>query len=146
MTPEKKRHNFLLPAALAFCLLSCLLGNALDSHWNYLTAAIHMLEGRECDTEEEMLSIIDELERLLETDRYSSRVMLLDSQGNCYDTDGEHGVWSDLDRIAGGEERYTFISDSLFQQGSYCDHPCRPFEGRADAERILRQRGLREAK
>ena len=25
MKPEKKRHNFLLPAALAFCLLSFLL-------------------------------------------------------------------------------------------------------------------------
>lgn len=95
------------------------LDNALDSHWNYLTAADNLLEQEEFDSQEAVTAYIEELERLLETDSYSSMLMLLDSQGNCYDVNGKHGVWTDINVISGGEERYTFISDSNIYQGSY---------------------------
>ena len=95
------------------------LGNALDSHWNYLTAAVNALERRTFDVAGDTAGVIGDLEQLLEMESYSSMLMLLDSQGNCYDAAGKHGVWSDIDRISGGEERYTFISDSYIYQGSY---------------------------
>ncbi|MCM1296113.1 MAG: HAMP domain-containing histidine kinase, partial [Muribaculaceae bacterium] len=95
------------------------LNNSLDSHWNYLTAAVNILEGQSFSDAEDVAGRIGELEELLETDRYSSMLRLLDSQGNCYDAQGKQGVWADIDLISTGEERYTFISDSRAYGGSY---------------------------
>lgn len=86
--------------------------NVLDAHWHYLAAAVNILEGREMDAEEDAPSAVRRLERLLETDHYQSTLMLLDSQGNCWDAAGKHGVWSDIGRISGGGSRYVFIFDS----------------------------------
>lgn len=149
MRPDRKKYHIAFPAVLAFCLLLFLLisgryfanylqaqifeerttqlneitsqvrtnlDNALDSHWNYLTAAVNALEYKEFDTAD---GFIKDTEQLLETDHYSSIFMLLDSQGNCYDAQGKHGVWTDLDRISGGEARYTFITDSRMYESSY---------------------------
>ncbi len=92
---------------------------ALDAHWNYLTAAVNILRHQQFDTAEDVISYIGTLDRLLETDAYHSKLMLLDDQGNCYDADGTHGVWSDIGLISGGGKRNTFISDSYDQQSSY---------------------------
>ena len=95
------------------------LNNALDAHWIYLTAAVNLLEEGEYAAGDEAVATLGKLEELLETESYSAILMLVDSQGNCYDREGKHGVWSDLDRISTGEERYTFISDSFIYEGSY---------------------------
>ena len=95
------------------------LDNALDSHWNYLSAAVNTLGHQDFDTEEEVAGYIGGLEELLEMHSYSSMLMLLDSKGNCYDASGRHGVWPDIDRISDGEARYSFLSDSLIHEGSY---------------------------
>ncbi|MDE6880647.1 MAG: response regulator [Oscillospiraceae bacterium] len=95
------------------------LSSALDLHWNYLTAAVNMLERQEITGAEDLPAFIGRLEELLGTDRYSSTLMLLDSEGCCYDTDGKHGVWADIDQVSGEEDRYTFITDSYIYQGSY---------------------------
>ncbi|MCI8465583.1 MAG: response regulator [Lachnospiraceae bacterium] len=95
------------------------LSNVLDFHWIYLTAAAHGLEMEKPDTVEAAVSDIGGLEEFLETDQYSSILMLLDNRGNCYDADGKRGVWSDIDQISGEKERYTFISDSHNYEGSY---------------------------
>ncbi|MCM1055571.1 MAG: response regulator [Bacteroides sp.] len=95
------------------------LGSALDSHWHYLTAAVNALEQRELDSADKAPECVNELEELLETIQYSSTLMLLDSRGVCYNSEGSHGVWSDIDAISGGNDRYTFISDSLIYGGSY---------------------------
>ena len=94
--------------------------NALDFHWNYLTAAVNLLKRQQFDTTEDVTAYIRELEQVMETEGSSSRLVLLDSHGNCCDGEGKHGVWSDISLISGGEERYTFISDSyIYGQGSY---------------------------
>ncbi|MCM1334717.1 MAG: response regulator [Bacteroides sp.] len=95
------------------------LGNALDTHWNYITAAVNDLDRREIASVEDASVRIAEIERLLATDRFSSMLMLLDSRGNCYDARGAHGVWSELDAISGGDSRYTFIADSPIYDGSF---------------------------
>lgn len=56
------------------------MSNALDSHWNYLTVAVNMLQERSFDSEEDVISYIGEMETLLETDGYHSMLMFLDSQ------------------------------------------------------------------
>lgn len=95
------------------------LNNALDFHWNYLTISVNMLRGRHFTAKEDAASYIGEMEAMLETDGNHAMLMLLDSQGNCYDDGGKHGIWTDIDRISGGEERYTFISDSSLYEDSY---------------------------
>ncbi|MCM1179480.1 MAG: response regulator [Clostridium sp.] len=92
------------------------LSNALDTHWNYLTAAVNALEAGTFATGDDVAAYVDGLEQLLVTDSYSSDLMLLDSQGNCWDAQGRHGVWSDLDLVSGGEDRCSFISDSYITQ------------------------------
>ncbi|MCM1123189.1 MAG: response regulator [Eubacterium sp.] len=94
------------------------LGNALDTHWNYLMAAVNALEEGDFADGEDVAAYVGGLEGLLEMDSYSSDLMLLDSQGNCWDKDGRHGIWADLDLVAGGEERCSFISDSYITQDS----------------------------
>lgn len=55
----------------------------------------------------------------METDRHSSKLILLDSQGSCYDTSGKCGVWPELKILTSGEERYAYISDGYVYQGTY---------------------------
>lgn len=96
------------------------LNNALDSHWNYLTAAVNMLEHEQFDTAENLFTYVNDLGQTLDTDNYNSVLMLLDSQGNCYDASGKHGVWTDINKISSGEKKYTFISDGYGEKnGSY---------------------------
>lgn len=95
------------------------LNHALDTQWRCLTAAVNLLEERELDSVQDVTSYISAIERLLDTESHDSRLVLLDSQGNCYDSSGKHGVWSDLGILTSGEDQYTFISESLVYRGSY---------------------------
>ena len=95
------------------------LNNMLSAHWDHLTIAVNMLEGYEPDTIQEAAAYIDMLEDILETESHGSRLVLLDSQGNCYDTSGYRGLWPDVNILTSGEDRYSFISDSYIYQGNY---------------------------
>ena len=95
------------------------LNNVLSTHWDYLTFAVNMLDGYEMDTLQEAAAYISDLERVLETESHGLRFVLLDSQGNVYDTSGYRGLWPDVQILARGEERYSFISDSYIYQGNY---------------------------
>ncbi|MCM1133714.1 MAG: ATP-binding protein [Ruminococcus flavefaciens] len=95
------------------------LKNALDTHWNYLSSAVNIMEEKDFESAEQVPQYIAGLEKIIGTENYGSRIMLLDSSGICYDSEGSHGVWNDIDMIAGGDSRYTFISDSEFYNGSF---------------------------
>ena len=95
------------------------LNNSLNVHWVYITFALNMLEGYEPDTIQEAAAYIGELEHILETDSRGSIFVLLDSQGNVYDASGYRGLWPDVDRLASGEDQYSFISDSYIYEGNY---------------------------
>ena len=64
------------------------LSNALDAHWSYLNTAVNALRHQRFASGEEMTAYIGTLERLLETESYSSMLMLLDEKGHCYDAEG----------------------------------------------------------
>ena len=95
------------------------LNSSLNVHWIYITFALNMLEGYEPDTIQDIAAYIGELERILETDSRGSRFVLLDSQGNVYDDSGYRGLWPDVDRLASGQDQYSFISDSYIYEGNY---------------------------
>ena len=94
------------------------LDNALDIQWRYLTVAVNVLEEKELDAVS-AATCVAKLEETIEADSHSSRIILLDSQGSCYDTGGKRGVWSDLDILSSGEDRYTHITYSMIYQGAY---------------------------
>ena len=93
------------------------LNNSLDTQWRYLTVAINVLEEKDVDAVS-AATCVAKLEETIEADSHSSKIILLDSQGNCYDTGGRHGVWPNLDILTGGEKQYTYISDSVIDQGA----------------------------
>lgn len=95
------------------------LKNALNTHWNYLNSAVNILERQEIKSAGQVQQNIAELERLTGTENYDSRLILLDSSGSCYDVTGKHGVWKDIDMVSGGDNQYTFISDSELYGGSF---------------------------
>ncbi len=95
------------------------LNNALQFNWIYLDAAVNALNAQEFDSAEEMPGQIGAIEQFLEMEGNDSMLMLLDEQGNCCDSGGMHGVWSDIARVADGGGRYTFITDSYIYQGGY---------------------------
>ena len=76
------------------------LNNMLSTHWNDITFAVNMLEGYEPDTIQEAAAYIGELERILETESRGCRFVLLDSEGNCYDTSGYRDLWPDVQILA----------------------------------------------
>ena len=95
------------------------LDNALDTHWQFLSAAANALRAGTFSDAGDVADYLGKVERLQEMDSFSASLMLLDSQGNCYDRDGKHGVWADLDLVSGGEDRATFISDSYLYDGTF---------------------------
>lgn len=95
------------------------LNGALDFNWTYLAAAVNALKAQEFDSAEEMPGKIGMIEHFLEMESNGCMLMALDDRGNCYDADGMQGVWPDIALIAGGEEQYTFITDSYIYPGGY---------------------------
>ena len=95
------------------------LSNTLDSHWNYLTAAVNLLEEQSFTSVAAAAKYIGRLEQLLETGRYGSMSILLDDRGNYCDVNGVHGVWANIGVIASGGDRYTLITSSYDRQSSY---------------------------
>ncbi|MCM1227962.1 MAG: response regulator [Clostridium sp.] len=95
------------------------LKTALDSHWNYLNSAVNVLEEQEIESSEQVSKNIEELEKLINTNSFGSRLMILDSSGSCYDASGKHGIWANIDLISDGNSRYTFISDNEHYSGSF---------------------------
>lgn len=59
------------------------------------------------------------LERDFCTNLYGCRVMLLDTMGTAHLVDGDKGIWDDIGRLADGEERHTFVSDTSNVDGTF---------------------------
>ncbi|MCM1423826.1 MAG: ATP-binding protein, partial [bacterium] len=94
------------------------LGSALDTHWDHLTESVNALEEGTFEDGAAVSAYVGSLEELFEMESYHSDLMLLDSQGDCWDETGSHGIWADLDLISDGGERYSFISESYASSDS----------------------------
>lgn len=95
------------------------LESGLETHWNFLSGIEKVMEGKNYADEEELIYSIAALEDELCTDLYGCRVMLLDTMGMAYLDDGEAGIWDDINRLAGGESRQTFVSDTSNVAGTF---------------------------
>lgn len=93
--------------------------SGLETHWNLVTGIKATVEGNHYNDEQELTEAIGMLEKEFCTDLYSCRVMLLDSMGTAHLLDGDVGIWDDISRLADGEERHTFISDTSNVDGTF---------------------------
>ena len=93
--------------------------SGLEMHWNLVTGLNATVEGTHYNTEQELTETIGVLEKSFRTDLYSCRVMLLDTMGTAHLVDGDMGIWDDIGRLADGEDRHTFVSDTSNVDGTF---------------------------
>lgn len=95
------------------------INNALDENWNDLESAANLFESRDYVSKQDLIAQIGNVSNLLNAKNEDEVFMLLDSDGNVYEAEGEYGVWREANRLSNGEKRQTFISDSFIHDGSY---------------------------
>ena len=91
----------------------------LEAHWNLVAGIKGELRHHSYANESELRQGIAEIEQIFRTDLYGCRVMLLDSMGTGYTTDGPVGIWDDLKFLADGTYRHTFVSDTSNVKGTF---------------------------
>ena len=91
----------------------------LEAHWNLVAGIKGELRHHSYGNESELRQGIAEIEQIFRTDLYGCRVMLLDSMGTGYTTDGPVGIWDDLKFLADGTYRHTFVSDTSNVKGTF---------------------------
>ena len=91
----------------------------LEAHWNLVAGIKGELRHHSYANENEIRKGIAEIEQIFRTDLYGCRVMLLDSMGTGYTTDGPVGIWDDLKFLADGTYRHTFVSDTSNVKGTF---------------------------
>lgn len=91
----------------------------LETHWNLVAGLKGELHQKEFHNEAEAKQGIAALERVFRTDLYGCRIMLLDSMGMGYTTDGPVGIWDDLKFLSDGAFRHTFVSDTSNVKGTF---------------------------
>ena len=95
------------------------LESGLETYWNFLSGIEKVMEGKAYADEDDLIDNIVALEDELCTDLYGCRVMLLDKMGMAYLDEGAAGIWDDINRLAGGETRQTFVSDTSNVDGTF---------------------------
>ena len=91
----------------------------LEAHWNLVAGIKGELRHHSYANESDLRQGIAEIEQIFRTDLYGCRVMLLDSMGTGYTTDGPVGIWDDLKFLADGTYRHTFVSDTSNVKGTF---------------------------
>lgn len=95
------------------------LNSGLRSHWNLVSGIDAAVEGKHYEDDNALVEVIQDLEKIFCTDLYDSRIMLLNTQGVAYISDGAVGIWDDISYLADGESRKTFISDTSNMHGTF---------------------------
>lgn len=91
----------------------------LETHWNLVTGIEASTEGTHYKDEQELQETIGILEREFCAGLYGCQIMLLDTMGTAHLTEGDKGIWDDIGRLAEGDERITFVSDTSNVEGTF---------------------------
>ena len=91
----------------------------LETHWNLVAGIKSSTEGKYYNDEQELVEDIGRLEKEFCTDLYGCQVMFLDTMGTAYLAEGDMGIWDDIGRLADGEDRHTFVSDTSNVNGTF---------------------------
>ncbi|MDD6190206.1 MAG: ATP-binding protein [Firmicutes bacterium] len=91
----------------------------LDNQWSLVDSIIHYCEGKKFDGKDDVRKEIGEIQKLFALDNYGCRLMFLDSQGTVYIDEGTAGIWDDINQLADGEKRHTFVTETSNVEGIY---------------------------
>ena len=91
----------------------------LETHWNLVDSLADALSKESLNNEKQVQQAITKLEKTFHIDSYGCRLMLLDDTGIGYTTDGAVGIWNDLNYLADGAVKHTFVSDTSNVDGTF---------------------------
>ena len=91
----------------------------LETHWNLVSAIEFEAEATHYADEQALIGGINTMEKHFRTDLYDCRLMLLDTMGTAYLSDGSVGIWDDIGFLSDGEVRHTFVTDTSNVDGTF---------------------------
>lgn len=91
----------------------------LEIHWNLVSAMEFEAEATHYADEQALIGGINTMEKHFRTDLYDCRLMLLDTMGTAYLSDGSVGIWDDIGFLSDGEVRHTFVTDTSNVDGTF---------------------------
>ena len=91
----------------------------LETHWNLVSAMESEAEATHYADEQALIGGINTMEKHFRTDLYDCRLMLLDTMGTAYLSDGSVGIWDDIGFLSDGEVRHTFVTDTSNVDGTF---------------------------
>ena len=91
----------------------------LETHWNLVSAIEFEAEATHYADEQALIGGINTMEKHFRTDLYDCRLMLLDTMGTAYLSDGSVGIWDDIGFLSDGEARHTFVTDTSNVDGTF---------------------------
>lgn len=84
----------------------------LEVNGNLTEGLNRAVSGKHFYNEAQLYDTIKSLEEQYCLDLYDSRLMLLDEQGTAYLSDGNAGIWNDVDHLLEGGDEHTFVSET----------------------------------
>lgn len=84
----------------------------LEVNGNLTEGLNRAVSGKHFYNEAQLYDTIKSLEEQFCLDLYDSRLMLLDEQGTAYLSDGNAGIWNDVDHLLEGGDEHTFVSET----------------------------------
>ena len=90
----------------------------LETHWNILEGIDETVEEKDYSNIEILTEEIKHLEKIFQLEAFGCRIMMIESTGTAYLSDGEAGIWDDMKYLSDGAKRTTFVSDTSNVEGA----------------------------
>ena len=91
----------------------------LETHWNILEGIDETVEEKDYSNIEILTEEIKHLEKIFQLEAFGCRIMMIESTGTAYLSDGEAGIWDDMKYLSDGAKRTTFVSDTSNVEGTF---------------------------
>ena len=91
----------------------------LEIHWNLFEGIDASVEGKHYNNTKQLTEEIGRLEDTFRLESFGCRIMLIESAGTAYLSDGAAGIWDDMNYLSDGAGKKTFISDTSNVSGTF---------------------------
>lgn len=91
----------------------------LETHWNLLEGIETSVEGKHYGDTQDLTEEIVRLEDTFQLESFGCRIMMIESTGTAYLSDGSDGIWDDMNYLSDGAHRKTFVSETSNVEGTF---------------------------
>lgn len=91
----------------------------LEIHWNLLEGIETSVEGKHYSDTQQLTEEIVRLENTFQLESFGCRIMMIESTGTAYLSDGSDGIWDDMNYLSDGSDRKTFVSETSNLGGTF---------------------------